>query len=298
MMTRRAVMASMAMTVSRMVWAPSESVSGKIRSDRRIEARLKALEARSRGRLGVAVSRGTTEPVAGRRLDERFAMCSTFKMLAVACVLARVDRGEERLDRRIVYAERDLVTPFAATQPHVGPRGMSIEQLCEAAITVSDSTAANLLLASVGGPQALTVYLRSLGDAVTRVDRFELAMNVVRPGETHDTTTPRAMAGLLRRLLLERALSDVSRARLTQWMLEARDAAARRLRVGLPRGWRIANKPGTWVGISTNDIAVMWPPNREPITVAAYLGNAPGPVDAQERVLAEVARIVAEELER
>lgn len=173
---------------------------------------------------------------------------------------------------------------------------MSIEALCEAAITLSDSTAANLLLTGFGGPAALTAYLRSLGDRVTRVDRFELALNIVKPGENHDTTTPRAMVGTLRRLLLEDALSDASRAKLTNWMVEARDAATRRLRVGLPPGWRIANKPGTWEGISTNDIGVIWPPDHEPIVVAAYLGNAPGSVKAQEGILADVAKTIAEQV--
>lgn len=294
--TRRAVMASMAMTVSGLMAAPSQSMAKAVSRHRGVEARLKELEARSGGALGVAVSSGATGQIIGNRLDERFAMCSTFKVLAVAFVLARVDRGEERLDRRVVFAERDLVAPYMATCPHVGPEGMSIEALCEAAITVSDSTAANLLLKSFGGPAVLTAYVRSLGDTVTRVDRFESALNVVKPGETHDTTTPRAMVGTLRQLLLRGALSEVSRATLITWMVKARDAATRRLRPGLPAGWRIANKPGTWVGISTNDIGVIWPPDRDPLTVAAYLGNAPGSIEAQERILAEVARIVTEEM--
>ncbi|GGF02392.1 beta-lactamase [Aliidongia dinghuensis] len=260
-----------------------------------VEERLKGLEARSGGRLGVAVMNAATGQVVGNRVDERFAMCSTFKALAVAFVLARVDRGEEQLDRRIVFTERDLVLPYKATKPHVGPEGMTIEALCDAAITVSDSTAANLLLASFGGPAALTAYLRSLDDVVTRVDRIELDLNIVKPGEVHDTTSPRAMVGTLRRLLLGDALSTSSRTKLTTWMVEAKDAAAQRLRIGLPAGWRIANKPGTWEKISTNDIGVIWPPHRDPLVVAAYLGEAPGSTKAQEGVLADVARIVAEE---
>lgn len=261
-----------------------------------IEKRLKELEARSGGRLGVAILNTATGQMVGSRLDERFALCSTFKSLAVAFVLARVDRGEERLDRRITFTEGDLVIPFKATKPHVGPEGMTIEALCEAAITVSDSTAANLLLASFGGPPALTAYLLSLGDPVTRLDHRELDLNIVKPGEIHDTTSPRAMAGTLRRLLVGDALSATSRAKLTNWMVEARDAATQRLRVGLPEGWRIANKPGTWEKISTNDVGVIWPPHRDPIVVAAYLGEAPGSTTIQEGVLADVARIVAEEV--
>lgn len=288
--SRRAAMASTAMAVAGLMF-PAKAISDR----RGVEARLAALEALSGGRLGVAVLKLATGEVAGNRLDERFAMCSTFKALAVGFVLARIDRGEEKLDRRVVFGEGDLVTPFKATKPHVGPEGMSIEALCEAAITVSDSTAANLLLRSLGGPAALTNYLRSLGDGVTRVDRFELALNVVKPGEDHDTTTPRAMVGTLRRLLLGDALSETSRAKLTNWMVAARDAARRRLRAGLPAGWRIADKPGTWEGIATNDVGVIWPPGRKPIVVAAYLGNAPGSTTAQESVLADVARLIVEE---
>lgn len=261
-----------------------------------IEGRLKELEVHSGGRLGVAILDTATGQLVGNRLDERFALCSTFKALAVGYVLARVDRGEERLDRRIVFSERDLVTPFKATKPHVGPEGVTVEALCEAAVTVSDSTAANLLLASFDGPRALTAYLRSLGDPTTRIDRRELDLNIVRPGEIHDTTSPRAMVGTLRQLLVGDALSTSSRVKLTNWMAEARDAATQRLRIGLPEGWRIANKPGTWKKLSTNDIGVIWPPHRDPIVVAAYLGESPASIKAQEGVLADVARIVAEEV--
>ncbi len=135
-----------------------------------------------------------------------------------------------------------------------------------------------------------------MGIRVTRVDRFELALNIVKPGENHDTTTPRAMVGTLRRLLLEDALSGRISRKTDE--LDGRGKgrlATRRLRVGLPPGWRIANKPGTCGGISTNDIGVIWPPDHEPIVVAAYLGNAPGSVKAQEGILADVAKTTAEQ---
>lgn len=260
-----------------------------------IPARLQELESRSGGRLGVAILDTATGRLIGNRINERFAMCSTCKALAVAFVLSRVDGNAERLDRRITFTERDLVAPFKATKPHVGSEGMTIAELCEAAITVSDSTAANLLFASFGGPMALTAYLRSLDDHVTRLDNVELALNIVKPGEIHDTTSPAAMAATLRRLLLGNALSETSRDLLTGWMIGARNAAANRLRVGLPAGWRIANKPGTWKKVATNDIGVVWPPGRAPIVIAAYLGEAPGSVPSQEAILADVARIVAAE---
>jgi len=256
-----------------------------------IQTRLRDLELRSGGRLGVAVLDTATDRLVGNRIDERFAMCSTCKVLAVGFVLARVDRDEERLDRRLTFTEGELVPPFKSTSSHVGSEGMTIAALCEAAITVSDSTAANLLLASFDGPAALT-YLRSLGDPVTRLDHTEPALNIVKPGETHDTTSPAAISRTLRRLLLGEALSYRSRALLTGWMMGAKDAATHRLRVGLPAGWRIANKPGTWEKIATSDIGVIWPPGRAPVVVAAYLGEAPGSIESQESVLVDVARIV------
>lgn len=280
--TRRLALAAplLALPVSR-VWARDD-----------IQARLRELESRSGGRLGVAVLDTATGRLIGNRVDERFAMCSTCKALAVAFVLSRVDRNVEQLDRRITFTERDLVPPSKATKPHVGPGGMTIAELCEAAIMVSDSTAANLLFSSFGGPAALTAYLRSLDDHVTRLDHVEPALNIVKPGEIHDTTSPAAMAGTLRRVLLGNALSATSRALLTAWMIGAKDAATHRLRVGLPAGWRIADKPGTWEKIATNDIGVIWPPGRAPIVVTAYLGEAPGSVESQEAILADVARIV------
>jgi beta-lactamase class A len=290
--TRRVALTTSAMIIPAMLVPRAEAETS--RPD--IEAPLRDLEARSGGRLGVAVLNVATGQLVGNRVDERFPMCSTFKVLAVAFVLARVDQGKERLDRRIVFTERDLVMPSKATKPHVGPDGMTIAQLCEAAVTVSDSTAANLLLASFGGPAALTAYLRSLGDPVTRLDRTELALNIVRPGELHDTTSPAAMVRTLRRLILGDVLSESSRARLTAWMIDAKDAAATRLRVGLPAGWRIGNKPGTWKGIATNDTGIIWPPGRDPIVVAAYLAGASTSVSTQEAILADVARIVAADL--
>lgn len=283
--TRRAALAAPLLALpASSVWANGD-----------IPARLQELESRSGGRLGVAILDTTTGRLIGNRINERFAMCSTCKALAVAFVLSRVDGNVERLDRRITFTERDLVAPFKATKPHVGSEGMTIAELCEAAITVSDSTAANLLFASFGGPMALTAYLRSLDDHVTRLDNVELALNIVKPGEIHDTTSPAAMAATLRRLLLGNALSETSRDLLTGWMIGARDAATNRLRVGLPAGWRIANKPGTWKKVATNDIGVVWPPGRAPIVIAAYLGEAPGSVPSQEAILADVARIVAAE---
>jgi beta-lactamase class A len=251
--------------------------------------RWRAIEAKVGGRLGVAVLDTVTGELAGQRLDERFPMCSTFKALAAALVLARVDAGEEKLDRRIVVARADLLEWAPVTSKRVGGAGMTVAELCEAAITVSDNTAANLLLASAGGPAGVTAFVRKLGDDVTRLDRTEPTLNEAVPGDPRDTSTPRAMARTLRRLMLGDALSDRGRAQLVQWM-SANTTGGHRLRAGVPSDWRVADKTGTGRLGTTNDVGVLWPPRRAPLVVVIYLTGTQASGDAREAALADVAR--------
>jgi beta-lactamase class A len=257
------------------------------------DARLTELEAKNGGRLGVAVLNKASGRRIKRRADERFAMCSTFKFLAAAAVLAKVDRGEERLDRRVVFADSDIVINSPVTQKHVGGEGMTIAELCEAAITVSDNTAGNLLLARIGGPQGLTAYARSLGDETTRLDRIEPNLNEARPDDPRDTTTPAAMLADMERLLLGDALSATSREQLVAWLV-ANKTGGKRLRAGLPKDWRVGDKTGLGDNGATNDIAVLWPPGRAPMLVAVYFAESPLSLEERSAVLAEVGRIVAE----
>lgn len=254
--------------------------------------RLAALERDHGGRLGVAI----LDTGSGRRVqwrgEERFLMCSTFKVLAVAAVLARVDSGKEQLDRRTVFGPDVLLGYAPVTRLHTGAPGMTVEQLCAATLTVSDNTAANLLLEALGGPQAVTAFARGLGDRTTRLDRTEPELNVTSPGDLRDTTTPRAMLETLRHLLLGNALGDTSRARLLGWMRGCLTGTDR-LRAGLPTGWSAGDKTGSGAQGECNDIAILFPPARPPLLVTAYYA-APA-VDAQQRsaVLAGVGRIGA-----
>jgi beta-lactamase class A len=258
-------------------------------------ARLAAIEARTGGRLGVVVLDGAIGRSTGYRADERFPMCSTFKLLAAACVLARVDRNEERLARRVTYTERDLVTYSPATKDHVGGEGMTIAQICEAAVTLSDNTAGNLMLATFGGPEGLTRYARSLGDDVTRLDRIETALNEAIPGDPRDTTTPAAMAADVRATVLGDALSPSSRHQLAAWLVSSK-TGDKRLRAGFSPEWRIGDKTGTGNNGATGDVAVVWPPGRPPFVVAVYLVAPQGSADSRNEVFADVARIVAGEI--
>jgi beta-lactamase class A len=248
------------------------------------------LERRNGGRLGVAALDTASGRRAGWRSDERFPMSSTFKFLAAALVLARVDRGDESLDRRIVFSDKDLVTYSPVTQDHVGSGGMSVAEICEAAVTLSDNTAGNLLLASFGGPQALTAYARALGDSSTRLDRIETELNEATPGDPRDTTTPDAMLGSMQRLLIGDVLSAGSRERLIGWLLACK-TGDKRLRAGLPSDWRVGDKTGGGNNGTANDIAVAWPPGRAPILVAVYFTGSTIADDARSAVIAEAGRI-------
>lgn len=258
-----------------------------------LRKKLKALERESGGRLGVAVL-DTGDGVLDffqYRGDERFPMCSTFKLLLVAATLARVDRSEETLGRRIAVRKEDLVPWAPFTETRVGADA-SVEELCAAAMTQSDNVAANLLLPGIGGPPGIAAYARTLGDGSTRLDRNEPELNSAIAGDERDTTTPTAMLGNLRKLLLEDALSPGSRQRLLDWM-RANKTGDARLRAGLPKDWRAGDKTGSGANGTTNDIAVLWPPDRPPLLVACYLTGSKLDSENRDALLAKVARALS-----
>ena len=252
------------------------------------------LEAEGGGRLGVAVLDTATGARASHRGDERFPMCSTFKLLAASAVLARVDAAQESLDRRVRYGAGDLVTYSPTTKLHVAD-GLTMAELCRAALTQSDNTAANLVLASLGGPAAVTAFARSIGDEVTRLDRTETTLNEATPGDPRDTTSPNAMAANLQALALGGRLSEASRNQLQAWLM-ANETGGARLRAGLPADWRVGDKTGTGEHGTNNDIAVIWPPGRAPLIVCAYLTESKASFDAQNKMIAGVAQAVARAL--
>jgi beta-lactamase class A len=246
------------------------------------------IEERVGGRLGVAVLDTGSGRVVGHRVEERFPMASTFKAPLAGAVLARADAGQERLDRRIRVTREDLVTHSPVTEKAVGGEGMTLEALCEATMTISDNAAANLLLGAIGGPAALTAFFRGIGDPVSRLDRYELALNEARPGDPRDTTSPAAMAGTLHALALGNALSPASRERMQRW-LRGNMTGGARLRAGLPPGWEIGDRTGTGANGTSNVIGVLWPPRgAAPLVVTAYLTASPAAPAARDAALAEV----------
>jgi beta-lactamase class A len=250
-----------------------------------------ALERRAGGRLGIyAFDTGSGRRIA-YRANERFPMCSTFKLLAVGAVLARVDGRNEDLNRRVGYGDADILAYAPVTKAHLNIGSMTIGELCAAAIEWSDNTAANLLLHSLLGPAGVTKFARKIGDPVTRLDRNEPTLNTAIPGDLRDTTTPYAMANDTRALVLGNVLTPRSRAHLQTWLLGNKTGAAS-LRAHLPKSWRTGDKTGSGDHGTTNDVAVVWPPNRPPIIIAAYYTGSNGSSDAQKAVLADAGRIV------
>lgn len=250
------------------------------------------IEAARGGRLGVAALDTGSGRWAGHRQDERFPITSTFKLLAAGAMLARADAGRDSMERRVRFTGEDLVTYSPVTEKHVGS-GMTLAELCEATMVTSDNTAGNLLLGALGGPAGLTAYVRTLGDDVTRLDRWETALNEARPGDPRDTTSPAAMLADLHALTLGTALSAPAKERLLGW-LRGNKTGDKRLRAGLPRGWQAGEKTGAGENGTNNDVGLLWPPDgAAPVLVAAYLteGSADGAV--RDAALADVAAAVA-----
>ena len=266
---------------------------------------LAALEAKSGGRLGAYILDVATGRAIGHRMNERFAMCSTFKLALAGALLHRSDKGLLDLEKQISYSAADMVSNSPITKENLTKNGgetarMSIAALAQATQQTSDNAAANLLIKELGGPAALTQIFRSWDDDVTRVDRYEPEMNFVPAGEIRDTTTPRAYAQMVAKLLVGDAiLKPETQSRLIDWMVDTK-TGVKRLRAGIPAAWKSGDKTGTGTHKSYtnkyNDVAIFWPPARGPVVVSSYFE---GPVtsddmrDVDQAVLAEIGRIAA-----
>jgi beta-lactamase class A len=263
-------------------------------------AALAALEARAGGRLGALVLDTASGRMTGHHYDDAFAMCSTFKLALAAAVLQQADQGRLKLDTVLPYSQADMVPHAPVTGPNLAKGAMRIIDLAEAAQKTSDNVAANLLMKHLGGPAAITAIFRSWGDDVTRLDRYEPDVNNVPPGEVRDTTTPRAFAWMMARLLTDdRLLQPTSRDLLTQWMVDTA-TGMKRIRGGLPASWKSGDKTGTANSANfnnkTNDVAIFWPPARPPVIVTAFYeadGKYEQTRDSDQAVLAEIGKIAA-----
>lgn len=253
--------------------------------------RFAEIERRYEGRVGVYVPASGATAAIAYRADERFAFCSTFKTPLVAAVLHRYPL--EHLDSMVTFTKADINSISPVTEQHVDT-GMTVGQLCDAAIRYSDGTAANLLLTDVGGPAGFTGYLRSLGDNTSRLDQAEPELNRDSPNDERDTTTAHAIALVFQQLVLGDALPPDKRTMLTDWMAR-NTTGGKRIRAAFPADWKVIDKTGSGDYGRANDVAVVWSPAGVPHVIAIYTDIVGGGYDAQpnEAFVADAARIVA-----
>ena len=260
---------------------------------RTLSDELAALEIQAQGRFGLYVLDTVSGAEAGWRGDERFPMCSTFKTLLAARMLYLAQRDEIRLWRKLYYSPSEVVAWSPISEKRAGANGgMTVQELCEAMVLVSDNTAANVLLEASGGPVALTQWLRELGDGTTRLDRNEPSLNTALPGDERDTTTPQAMVQSLQKLLLGDVLEGYARALLQQWLVDSR-TGDKRVRAGMPDDWKVGGKTGSGERGTACDTLIVWPTAQSaPLLVTAYLTGSPLDGAGREAVLARAGEAI------
>lgn len=260
---------------------------------RTLSDELAALEIQAQGRFGLYVLDTVSGAEAGWRGDERFPMCSTFKTLLAARMLYLAQRDEIRLWRKLYYSPSEVVAWSPISEKRAGANGgMTVQELCEAMVLVSDNTAANVLLEASGGPAALTQWLRELGDGTTRLDRNEPSLNTALPGDERDTTTPQAMVQSLQKLLLGDVLEGYARALLQQWLVDSR-TGDKRVRAGMPGDWTVGGKTGSGERGTACDTLIVWPTAQSaPLLVTAYLTGSPLDGAGREAVLARAGEAI------
>ncbi len=255
---------------------------------------LKAIHRKVGGRLGVHI----LDSQSGRRIayddDSRYAMASTFKVMLAAALLWQVDKSAFTLDHELAISSDDLLpaSPDVEAKLKSGAKSMTVRDLCAAIVISSDNTAANVLLTGIGGPQAFTTFMRSIGDEKTRLDRTEPDLNANLPGDPRDTTTPRAMVDSMLRVFTQDVITMRSRALLIDWMMRSRTGLDR-VRAGIPKSWQVGDKTGTGMSGAVNDLVLAWPPERRPILIAVYMSESKLPLQDLTAAHADVGRLVA-----
>jgi beta-lactamase class A len=254
-----------------------------------VQQKLAELEASSGGRLGIAAENPYLR--IDYHANERFPFCSSFKVMAVSAILKQSMTDSHLLQQKVFYKKRDLLPWSPISEKHVAD-GMTISQLCAAAMMYSDNTAITLLMKKLGGPEAVTAFARSIGDNKFRLDRWETALNTAIPGDPRDTTTPAAMEKSLQKLAFGNVLASPQRELLLTWMKNNTTGNAR-IRAGVPKGWIVGDKTGTGDYGTTNDIGIIWPPNcPQPIVAVIYFTQNKKDAAPRDDVIAAATRIL------
>ncbi|NBF02187.1 class A beta-lactamase [Pseudomonas sp. Fl5BN2] len=258
-----------------------------------LEQKLSALEKRANGRIGMALIESGSQRMLTYRGDERFAMASTFKALLAGAVLQKSVGQPGLLSKRVTYDKASLVVYSPVTEQHL-EEGMTVSELCKAAVEWSDNSAANLLLKELGGPASVTQLAMSLGDDKTRLDRWEPELNSAIPGDERDTSTPLSMARNLLKLTVADGLPKEQQQLLVSWLKDSK-TGAQSIRAGVPGGWPVGDKTGAGEYGTTNDLAIIWPPTGQPLVLAIYFTQREQKAQARRDVLASVSKMVLAE---
>ena len=291
-MTRKAFVAAALLATAGCASVPREPAGDSVISAKA----LREVERRSGGRLGIAVVDARGKLISADRGHERFAMCSTFKLLLAGQLFERAAKGVS-LRTPLPFTRADLISYSPGTEKLLGPDGRGEQRLGLAArdaVVLSDNTAANLILTQIGGPAAFTAALQRAGDTVTRLDRTEPELNENAPGDVRDTTSPIAMATSAASYVFGNRLRPDHREQLRDWMVES-ETGRGRIRAGLPGGWIAGDKTGT-CGTAYNDVAFVETPGGKKYVIAMYLDRPTVEGAAANAVIADATRIVAADL--
>ncbi|HHX8332807.1 CARB family carbenicillin-hydrolyzing class A beta-lactamase [Vibrio antiquarius] len=248
------------------------------------------IEQQTSSRIGVSVWDTQTDERWDYRGDERFPLMSTFKTLACATMLSDMDSGKLSKNATAKVDERSIVV-WSPVMDKLAGQNTRVEHACEAAMLMSDNTAANLVLNEIGGPKAVTMFLRSIGDKATRLDRLEPRLNEATPGDNRDTTTPNAMVNTLRTLIEGETLSYESRVQLKIWMQDNKVSDSL-MRSVLPTGWSIADRSGAGGHGSRGINAIIWKENHRPVYISIYVTETELSLQARDQLIAQISQLI------
>ncbi|ESQ83910.1 hypothetical protein AEAC466_11315 [Asticcacaulis sp. AC466] len=301
MLSRRGMVAGGVALAGVALAVPLAGCSEKVQKVMGFAQRMLEIQKRHGGRVGVSALTGaaTANTEANGSLSisasERFAMASTFKWVLAAAILQQVDLGKLKLAQEITYGKKDLLDYAPVTTAQVAKGRMTIGDLCSAAVSLSDNTAANLLLPLIGGPAGLTAFVRAIGDETTRFDRTEPSLNSNIDGDPQDTTTPEAMSTLLRKVYSGDVLKPDSLNRLKEWMI-ATTTGKGRISAGVPAGATVAHKTGSGANGAVNDVGVVWLPGKAPVCLSIYTSGGNLDDAGRDKIIADVTKLVFDTL--
>lgn len=256
---------------------------------RTADLNFRELETKYNAQIGVYVRDTNDDSEIAYNADERFAYCSTHKFLSVGALLQRKNLDE--LDKRIFFSAEEILPFSAITKAHVDS-GLTLAEICEAALRISDNTAANLVLEELGGVAAFRESLRAIGDDVTEPARLELELNIFSPDSIEDTSTPRQLANDLELYLLGDILSDEKKSLLAKWMSD-NAITDDLIKAGVPQDWKVLDKSGAGINYGTrNDVAIIFPPNKKPIVVAIMTRRNEESARFDNALIEEIARMI------